>query len=126
MRTPYLFISKLLVFCALLTALSGCGKGDKADATVALEESFQSAEPATQEAVNEVRRYLDAEDYASAARTLAPIVDGQPLTDAQRQAVGSALKQMNRAVAANPSLDTREMYELRAKMFRAVDSGPRF
>jgi hypothetical protein len=48
------------------------------------------------------------------------------LTLEQRQAIGGALEQINKAVAADPSLDTQEMYNLRAKMFQAVHRGPRF
>jgi hypothetical protein len=53
-------------------------------------------------------------------------VANRPLTDPQRQAVGIALQQINKAIAVNPALDTKEMYELRAKMYRAYDSGKRF
>jgi len=53
-------------------------------------------------------------------------VTGRKLSEAQKQAVGLALKQVNDAIAANPTLDTKEMYELRAKMYKAVDGGSRF
>jgi hypothetical protein len=73
-----------------------------------------------------VNASLKAGDYAEATRALAPLVTQRPLTDAQKQAVGLALQQVNQAMAANAALDTKEMYELRAKMFQAVHSGPRF
>ena len=40
--------------------------------------------------------------------------------------VGLALQQIHQSIATNPKLDTKEMYELRKKMFEAVHSGPRF
>ena len=54
------------------------------------------------------------------------MVTQRPLTEPQKQAVGVALKQINDAIAADPKLDTKEMYEMRAKMFKALHSGPRF
>ena len=51
----------------------------------------------------------------------------QRLTEPEKQAVGVALQQINKAIAADRSLDTKEMNELRARMFQAVHtSGPRF
>ena len=40
--------------------------------------------------------------------------------------VRAALQQINKSSAANPKLDTKEMYELRAKMFQAVHGTARF
>ena len=116
-----------LFAASTLALLVACKKGEPAaDASVPLQESFQTAAPEVQQAVQQVTTSLKAGNYQQATRTLAPVVDGRPLTDAQRHAVGVALQQINQAIATDPQLDTREMYELRAKMFRAVDSGPRF
>jgi len=39
----------------------------------------------------------------------------------------AGVEQINQGIAANRSLDTKEMYELRARMFHAVHhGGPRF
>jgi hypothetical protein len=110
----------------LALTLAGCGKAPKADAAQPLEQSFQTADPQVQKNIQTVTTSLNAGNYTEATRALAPIVDGRRLTEPQRQAVGVALQQINQAIAANPKLDTKEMYELRLKMFRAVDSGPRF
>lgn len=96
------------------------------DASQPLEQSFQTAEPQVQQAVNQATTQLKAGQYAEATRTLAPVVSGRPLTDSQKRAVGLALQQISQSMTANPTLDTREMYELRKKMFKAVHSGPRF
>jgi Flp pilus assembly protein TadD len=103
-----------------------CSKESEVDAAQPLEESFQSAEPKVQQAIETVTTSLRAGEYAEATRALEPIVSDRPLTVEQKQAVGVALQQINQAVAADPALDTKEMYDLRAKMFRAVHSGPRF
>jgi hypothetical protein len=112
---------------ALLSGLAGCGnKETSADASQPLEQSFQAAEPATRQAITTVTTSLKSGNYAEATRALVPIVTAQQLTDSQKEAVAVALNQINQAVAADPTLDTKEMYDLRVKMFRAIRSGPRF
>jgi len=113
-------IPLLAVFFAVTTCLTGCKKEQSVDATKSLAESFQSAEPEVRQAVEKADAGLRAGNYAEATRALLPVATGQPMTDAQKQAVGFALRQINQAIAANPALDTKEMYELRAKMFHAV------
>ena len=110
-----------------LAWFAGCTKQDaKADATQPLQQSFQTAEPKVQQAIQTVTTSLRSKNYAEATRALAPVVTGQRLSEPQRQAVGVALQQINQAIATDPSLDTKEMYELRRKMFEAVHNGPRF
>ena len=88
--------------------------------------SFQAAAPEVRQVIATVNTSLKANNYAEATKALAPLVTQRPLTDPQRQAVGVALQQINQAVAADPTLDTKEMYELRAKMFQAMRRGSRF
>lgn len=115
-----------LVVLALVSCLVGCRRTTTVDATQPLQQSFQTAEPEVQEAIARVNSSLKASDYATATKALAPLVSERPLTGPQREAVGVALQQINQAVAANPSLDTKEMYELRAQMFQAMRRGSRF
>ena len=111
---------------ALLPTLLGCSKHGSADATHQLQQSFQTAEPEVKQGIEAVNSNLKAGNYAEASKALAPIVTSRNLTDPQRQAVGVALQQISQAIAANPALDTKEMYDLRLKMYRAYDSGKRF
>lgn len=111
---------------ALGACCAGCKKEAKVDATQALTQSFQTAAPEAKQVIERVNASLKAGNIAQATRTLAPVVADQNLTRPQREAVGVALRQINQAIAANPALDTKEMYELRARMFRAVHSGPGF
>ena len=115
-----------LIIPALALCLVGCKRTSKVDATQPLQQSFQTAEPEVQQVIAKVNTSLKANNYAEATRALAPLVTQRPLTDSQRQAVGVALQQINQAVAANPALDTKEMYELRAQMFQAMRRGSRF
>ncbi len=119
-------VTRIFACAALASLLAGCGKGPAADAVQPLQESFEAAEPEVKTAIETVTTSLKAGQYEAATRALAPVVTQRPMTDAQRQAVGLALKQINDAVAANPALDTKEAYEMRERMFRAVHSGPRF
>jgi hypothetical protein len=120
-----------LLACAAASVLAAgsmsCKKKEaQADATQPLQQSFQSAEPETKKVIETVNTSLKAGNYTEATKALAPVVDGRNLTEPQKQAIGIALRQINQAIAANPALDTKEMYELRKKMFRAVDGGRRF
>ena len=110
----------LTVLLAIVVGAPGCGKKAAPDATQPLQQSFQTAAPAVQQVIAQVNTQLKAGQVAEATRTLAPVVSGRPLSEAQRQAVGVALQQINKSIAANPKLDTKEMYELRARMFNAV------
>lgn len=115
------FLAPTLALC-----LVSCKGERRVDATQPLQQSFQTAEPEVQQAIARINTSLKADNYAEATRALAPLVTQRPLTEPQREAVGVALQQINQAVAANPALDTKEMYELRAQMFQAMRRGSRF
>ena len=105
--------------------LVACKKEEQVDASKPLEQSFQAAEPEIKKAIDTATSNLKSGNYTEASKALAPVTD-RPLTEAQRQAIGLALFQINKAITANPALDTKEMYDLRQKMYRAVDSPKRF
>jgi ABC-type uncharacterized transport system auxiliary subunit len=116
----------LFLVPALALCLVGCRRATQVDATQPLQQSFQTAAPEVQQVIATVNASLKANNYAEATKALAPLVTQRAMTDSQRRAVGVALQQINQAIAANPALDTKEMYQLREQMFRAVHSGPRF
>jgi hypothetical protein len=110
-----------LVALSLVCCVPGCGrKAQSVDASKPLQQSFQSAEAPVQQAIAGATASLKRGDYADAARTLGPLATRSDLTVEQRQAMGLALRQMNQAMAANPRLNTREMYELRQKLLQAA------
>jgi hypothetical protein len=119
------FVLVATLAVALGLGLLGCSKQSATDASKSLDQSFQQAAPETKQAIQAVVASLKSGDVLQAARTLAPVLDQGGLTAAQTQAVGGLLKQINDAIAANPKLETQELYTLRQKMFRAVDRGPR-
>jgi hypothetical protein len=126
MKASILF--PLCVSAVLTLVVVSCGRKEtKADAAQALQQSFQSAEPEVRQAIQVVNTHLQAKDYTAAARALAPVVLRQRLTEPEKQAVSVTLEQISQAIAADRSLNTKEMYELRARMFDAVHrSGSRF
>ncbi len=109
-----------LAATALAFGLVACKKETKVDATKPLEQSFATAAPEVQQNVQAVTANLKSGNYVEAVRRLDPVLNTANLTPEQTQAVGVALKQVNDAVAANPNLDTKEMYEMRKKMFFKV------
>ena len=121
-------LTSLCVSAVLTLVAVSCGRKEtQADATKALEQSFKTAEPEVRKAIEAVNVHLKTRDYTAAAKALEPVVVQRRLTQPEAQAVGVALQQLNQAIAADRSLDTKEMYELRARMFHAVhNSGSRF
>jgi hypothetical protein len=117
-----------IVSATTTVALTGCKKqaAPATNAAQLLEQSFQAEGTEVKQSIAAVSAGLKAGNYAEVTRNLEPIVTQRQLTEPQKQAVSTALVQMNQAIAANPSLDTKEMYETRAKMFEALRRGPRF
>jgi hypothetical protein len=113
----------LLAIPVLALGLVSCKKASQADATKPLQQSFESAAPEVKQAIATVISSLQAKNYAEATKALASVATQHTLTEPQREAVGVYLLQINQAIAANPSLDTKEMYQLRARMFQVVHSG---
>jgi len=113
----------VLVSLALALGLSCKKKDTPVDATQPLQQSFQAAEPEVRQAIEIANNNLRTGNYQEAGRALAPVVSGRSLTEPQKQAVGLAIKQLNQAIEADPALNTKEMYDLRNKMFKAIDSG---
>src|SRR5690242_1104887 len=121
----------VLAICCLVISgpvllFTGCKERVAAvDATQPLAQSFEAAQPEIKLAIGDVNRNLKAGNYLEAGRALDPVLGNRDLTPPQRQAIGLALQQLKQAIDANPALESKEMYELRAKMFRAA-SGSRF
>jgi hypothetical protein len=117
---------KILYCLAVLAGalfLLSCQRETRVDASQALARSFQAVEPEVKQAIDAATRSLKTGNYLEAARALNPVVSGRKLTPEQREAIGLTLQQMNRAIDANPALDSKEMYELRNTMFRAAAGG---
>jgi len=122
MKLLRIFCCLALVGCA--TCLLSCKRDARVDASRSLERSFQASDPEVKQAVETAGASLKAGNYLAAARALQPVLARSTLTPEQRQAVALTVQQISQAVAANPSLDSKELYELRAGMFRAVHGEP--
>jgi len=123
---------KLAKHCSFLViwggalCLLGCHKETRVDARRSLEQSFQASEPQVKQAIATATTSLKAGNYAELARAMGPILAGsRQLTPPQKEAVELLFKQINQTLAANPSLDSKELYELRVKLHRAA-TGSRF
>jgi hypothetical protein len=124
MMKPVQVFSGLAV-CGCGLCLLGCRKETPVDASRPLVQSFQASAPEVTQAIATVTTSLKAGNYLDAARALEPALAGRTLTPPQREAIGLAFQQISQAVAANPSLDSKELYELRVRMARAA-RGDRF
>ena len=124
MKLAKVFSYLALSGCAL--CVPGCHRETRVDASRSLEQSFQASEPEVKQAVATATTRLKAGDYTDAARALNPVLAGRELTPPQKEAAGLLFQQINQALAANPSLDSKELYELRVKLHQAVAGGKRF
>ncbi len=93
------------------------------DASRALEQSFQASGPEAKQALETATASLKAGNYVEAGRALEPLLAGRELTPQQRQACGLAFQQINQAVAANPAIESKQLYELRVRLAQAARGG---
>jgi len=116
-----------VIAIALVFGLLACSRNAApVDASRPLQQSFQSADPPVQQAIATATTSLQAGNYSEATRTLTPVVTSRKLTEEQKQAVAAALQQINQGIAANPKLDSKELYEMRQQLFQAVRGNSRF
>jgi len=105
----------------LILCVSACSKKQaKVDASQALQQTFKQAEEPVQQAVSSATASLKSGNVTEAARTLSMVSTNRELTQEQRNAMGTALLQVNQAIASDPKLNTREMYLMRQRMFQAA------
>ena len=107
------------LFC-ILAVLSGCGKKEKIDATVPLQQSFEKSDPEVKKTVDAVNENLKNKKYAEALKTLTPVVSQTNLSAQQRDAIGAVLQQVTTAAAEDPALNTKEMYQLRLQLVQKL------
>jgi len=120
-------IGSSLVICSLALCLLSCHKETRVDASRSLEQSFQASEPKVKQAIATATTSLKAGNYTDVARAMDSVLAGtRQLTPPQKEAVELLFKQINQTLAANPSLDSKELYELRVKLHRAASGGSRF
>jgi hypothetical protein len=101
----------------------GCGKQAASESPAELiEQSFQQATPETKETIQTVAASLKAKEFLAAARSLATALNKDSFTPAQKHAVGAVLNQINEAIAADPKLNSQEMFTLREKIFQALNT----
>ena len=115
-----------LTICGCVLCFTSCHRETRVDASRSLEQSFQTSEPEVKRAVAKATTSLNAGEYTDAARALNPVLAGRELTPPQREAAGLLFQQINQALAKNPSLDSKELYELRVKLHHAAAGAKRF
>jgi hypothetical protein len=120
------FLLPVIAIGLACVVLSCSRKATPVDASKPLQQSFQSTEPAVQQAITTATTSLKAGNYSEATRALTPVVTTRKLTEDQKQAVAVALQQINQGIAANPKLDSKELYEMRQQLFQAVRGNSRF
>lgn len=117
------FVRVTLMAAVLGLVVLGCGKQAATESpTELIEQSFQQATPETKEAIQNVVASLKAKEFLAAARSLVTVLDKDSFTPEQKHAVGAVLNQINEAIAADPKLNSQEMFTLREKIFQALNT----
>jgi len=114
-------IAKLSFALALaLTLLTpGCKKEEAptTDASALLEQAFEAEAPAVKETITAVVANLKAKNFAEVTEALDQMVSKRKVTEAQKQAILTALLQINEAVGTDPKLNTPEQSAMRSRIF---------
>jgi Tfp pilus assembly protein PilF len=92
-------------------ALAGCGKKSDQLATEQLEQSFEKADAAVKQEIDQANTAFQAGDYTRALAVMDRVVQNQPIDAAQKQAVDALIIQTRQAAQQNPKLNTPELYK---------------
>jgi hypothetical protein len=101
----------VLVLAAL--APMGCG-GSKTSPKIAaeqLQKSFEKADAASREGVAQAATALQAGDYTQAILAMDQVAQTAQADAAQKEAVGTLIRQTRQAVQQDPKLNTPELYK---------------
>lgn len=97
MKLRKLILPGLLAVVVL--GFTGCAKKNSVD-TAPIEKSFQSADPATKSAADNVVASIKSSDYSGALAGLKKLASDVKLTPEQQQAVKDVLAQVQEAITA--------------------------
>ncbi len=108
----------------MLAAVSptGCG-GGKTSAKVAaeqLQKSFEKADASSREEVAQAASALQAGDYTQAILAMDRVAQGTQVDAAQKEAVGTLIRQTRQAVQQDPKLNTPELYKAMSDLITRV------
>jgi hypothetical protein len=97
---------------ALGAVLAGCGQRQSPEAAAQqLQQTYEMAEAPVKQDVAHATAALRSGDYAAAIITMDRVTRTQPVSEAQKQAVGVLIQQTRQAVKQNPKLNSPELYK---------------
>ena len=101
----------VLVLAALVPM--GCG-GSKTSSKIAaeqLQKSFEKADATSKEGAAQAASALQAGDYTQAIVAMDQVAQTAQVDAAQKEAVGTLIRQTSQAVQKDPKLNTPELYK---------------
>jgi hypothetical protein len=102
----------------IAVALSGgCGGREPAPVATQLQQSFENADAPTQERVIQATQALQERNYAQALKSMSEVAQGQPMDEAQKQALDNLIIEARQAAEKNPELNTPEFYQATTELF---------
>jgi len=95
----------------LAVTVAGCGKPSSKPVTEQLQQSFEKADGAIKQDIDQAKTAFQAGDYTRAITVMDQVVQTQPIDEAQKRAVEALIVQTQKAAEKNPKLATRELYK---------------
>jgi outer membrane protein assembly factor BamD (BamD/ComL family) len=101
-----------MAFALVGAVLAGCGKSRSPEAAAQqLQQTYEMAEAPVKQDVAQATAALRSGDYAAAIIMMDRVTRTQPVSEAQKQAVGVLIQQTRQAVKQNPELNSPELYK---------------
>lgn len=111
MRTALKPTVRRLATGLVAVVLVGCGRKVDPPATEQLQQSFEKADAAIKQEINQANAAFQAGDYTRAITVMDRVVQTQPIDAAQKQAVDALIIQTRKAAHRDPKLNTPELYK---------------
>lgn len=106
-----------LVTALVLTVSAGCGRNAaNRPAAKQLEQSFEKAAAPVKQEIVQATSAFQAGNYTQAILIMDRVVQGQPVSEAQREAVDALIVQTRRAVQQDPKRDSPQLYKAMADL----------
>jgi len=115
-------LGRVAILALLTSGLSGCGGTNLSpEATVQqLQQSYESAGAPIKQEVSQASAALQAGNYTEAVVLMNRVVQSQPVSLEQKQAVANLIRQTQLAVRQNPKLNNAELYRATSELILRV------
>ena len=124
-KRPFMKSSLTIPFLLLALVLcpAGCTKKENTAGSY-LQKSFAAADPAVRDIVEKASAALQRSNYTEAVVMMYQLAEGHQISATEKKAIGMVLAEINQGLAANPGLETPDLYRARAALIEKVHGHP--